>query len=109
MAIILLANVFQVVYALSVTLMLLSSFEKIQVNGFYNTTHKQKGEFFGAAIAMFTFTYVQIGITFGYIEYGEYPTCPISLFTWSVFYNLEEYAKVDLFYFFKDKKSDSIH
>ncbi len=101
---ILIANVFQGFYFFSVLLMFLASCEKVRTYGIDHLTLKQKGEFWGSTIAVLTFIVVQTGGVFGLLNPEEFMSAPISFFVWSVFYNLEEYAGVSVFEYFKQGK-----
>jgi hypothetical protein len=101
---ILVANLFQGVYFFSVLLMWIASYERLKVCGMQYLTFKQKGEFWGSTIAGFTFMTAQLGGLFGLLNPSDYLTAPISFFVWSVFYNMEEYAGVSVFQYFKHIK-----
>lgn len=101
---ILVANIFQGFYFFSVLLMWLAAYERVKSAGISYLTFKQKGEFWGSTIAVLTFVVSQIGGVFGVLNPSDYLTAPMSFFVWSVFYNLEEYAGVSIFKFFKQEK-----
>lgn len=98
-ALILLANLFQGVYFFSVLLMWAACFDKVKTKGLTNLSLKEQGVFWSATVACWTFCIAQVVEIFGLHE--SIPTAPVSVFIWSVFFNLEEYAGISLFQLFK--------
>ena len=98
-ALTLLADLFQGVYFSSVLLMWAACFDNAKSKGLSNLSLKEKGTFWGITVAGLTFCIAQVVVIFGF--YKSIPTSPISVFIWSVFFNLEEYAGISLFQLFK--------
>lgn len=88
-------NMVQGFYIFSAALTWLACFEKMKGTNF-NGGLRLKGEFWASTVAVSTFVIVQLGGVFGMLNPDEYMTCPISFFVWSVFYNLEEYAGINV-------------
>ncbi len=93
-------NMVQGFYIFSVALTWMACYEKMKAMNF-NAGLRLKGEFWASTVAVATFVIVQMGGVFGMLNPDEYLTCPISFFVWSVFYNLEEYAGVNVFEWIK--------